>query len=119
MGPPGSFFVPLNVHQHQKFATLDEFKQQWDAATDGFLKYVDFEGAGALVAGGVVETCLQSLEGTETTIEANISKGGRSYGDVDVFSLTTPLGKSWPPPPPTSSWRSSAAWRRRAPTTSV
>lgn len=74
---------PEKMPQLQKFATRNEFTQQWDAISLGFLKEVDFKAHRAVVAGGAVETCLQSLEGF--TVENNIKSGGRGSGDIDIF----------------------------------
>lgn len=86
-GEPWAFMEvipsPGNTHQLDRFANIDEFRQQWDAVTNGFLNFVDFKGNGAIVAGGLVETCLLSLEGSN--VEYNIESGGRGSGDVDIF----------------------------------
>ena len=75
--------VQLGPSQRKDLASFDEFKQQLELATHGFLKYVPWKETHSFVAGGLIEACLRSPEGT--TPEANVREGPRKDGDVDIF----------------------------------
>jgi hypothetical protein len=75
--------IQLGSSQRKDLATFEDFKTQFEISTHGFLKYVPWQETNSFLAGGLVEACLRSPEGT--TPESNVLEGPRKYGDVDIF----------------------------------